>query len=216
MSKMANRRIGEQSDKEQVNEFVKMFVDKEHNEEKSMDITRILCAVAAAERRSLHEEEWEEKLRFEALYEEMEFTDDAHGGWLPKAEMIEARRLEKGFFRKMGVYRKIPKAQAKGKTIISTRWVDTNKGTEAEPVYRSRLVAKEIKRDIRLDLFSATPPLEVIKTLLSMAAKGQKEGKRIGIGDVKRAYFYAPTRREIYIRIPKEDTCRGMKTRSAY
>ena len=60
---------------------------------------------------------------------------------------------------------KVHKSFAKGKTIISTRWVDTNTGTDLEPNYRSRLVAREIKKDDRLDLFSATPPLEVLTTL---------------------------------------------------
>ena len=43
--------------------------------------------------------------------------------------------------------------------------------------------------DKREDLFAATPPLEVMKSLISMCAQGQKDGKRIGIVDVKRAYF---------------------------
>ena len=47
----------------------------------------------------------------------------------------------------MGVYRKVPKAQAAGKPLISTRWVDTDKGTEQCPNYRSRLVGREITRD---------------------------------------------------------------------
>jgi hypothetical protein len=103
------------------------------------------------------------------------------------------------FFRRMGVYRKVHRSQAKGKPLISTRWVDTNKGTDSNPNYRARLVAREIKRDNRLDLFSATPPLETMKALVSMCAQGQEEGMRLAVVDVKRAYFYAPARREIYI-----------------
>ena len=44
-------------------------------------------------------------------------------------------------------------------------WVDANKGDKENPEYRRRLVAKEIKRDKREDLFAATPPLEA-KTVL--------------------------------------------------
>ena len=51
------------------------------------------------------------------------------------------------------------------KKPIGTRWVDVNKGDKVNPEYRSRLVAKEIKRDVRSDLFAATPPLEAKKTL---------------------------------------------------
>ena len=46
-----------------------------------------------------------------------------------------------------------------GKDPIGTRWVDVKKGDDVNPEYRSRLVAKEIKRDNREDLFAATPPL---------------------------------------------------------
>lgn len=44
-----------------------------------------------------------------------------------------------------------------------------NKGDDVNPEYRSRLVAKEIKRDKRIDLFAATPSLEALKLLLSFA-----------------------------------------------
>ena len=57
-----------------------------------------------------------------------------------------------------------------------------NKGDAGNPDYRSRLVAKEIKRDKRDDLFAATPPLEALNLLMSMAMtegvgyeKGNKE-----------------------------------------
>ena len=40
---------------------------------------------------------------------------------------------------------------------IGCRWVDINKGDEDNPEYRSRLVAKEIKKDRNQDLFAATP-----------------------------------------------------------
>ena len=50
-----------------------------------------------------------------------------------------------------------------GKDPIGTRWIDVNKGDDDNPEYRSRLVAQEIKRDNREDLFAATPPLEAKK-----------------------------------------------------
>jgi len=47
----------------------------------------------------------------------MEFGDDVNQGkMLPKEEMIKARRLNMDFFRTMGVYRKVHKSCAKGKT----------------------------------------------------------------------------------------------------
>ena len=72
-----------------------------------------------------------------------------------------------------------------GKAPIGTRWIDINKGDEKAPEYRSRLVAQEIKRDKREDLFAATPPLEAKKILFSLAVtegigwrKSEKEGEK--------------------------------------
>ena len=61
-----------------------------------------------------------------------------------------------------------------GSKVITTRWVDTNKGDVANPNYRARLVGREMKTDNRLDLFVGTPPLEVLKIILSKCAGNQK------------------------------------------
>ena len=65
--------------------------------------------------------------------------------------------------RKHGLYTKVDEDECwemTGKARIGTRWVDVNKGDETNPEYRSRLVAKEINKGRRDDLFAATPPLE--------------------------------------------------------
>ena len=97
---------------------------------------------------------------FENLYAQMEFWDDVKGGHLDRAQVIEARRLEMAYFKRMGVYSKVPIGEARslGAKIISTKWVDTNKGSEQEPNYRSRFVGRELNLSDRPDLFAATPP----------------------------------------------------------
>ena len=75
------------------------------------------------------------------------------------------------------------------------RWVDTNKGTDKETIYRARLVAKEIKRGNASapDMFAATPPIEAIKMLVSLAAsqKGiHKNIRKLMFIDVSKAYFH--------------------------
>ena len=144
------------------------------------------------------------------MYRGMEFLDDVNGYMpLDKSSVIEARKTEIAYFKKMGIYRKLSRDEAKlGKhKIISTKWIDTNKGDTANPNYRSRLVGREIKRDKRLDLFAATPPLETIKYLVARCAQEQSRSKswRIATIDVRRAYFYAPSRRQLYVEIPAED-----------
>ena len=37
--------------------------------------------------------------------------------------------------------------------MISTKWLDVNKGDAANPNYRARLVGREIKMDSPLDIF---------------------------------------------------------------
>ncbi len=58
-----------------------------------------------------------------------------------------------------------------GKSPISVRWVDVNKGDELNPNYRSRLVARQLKA---LDhsgqsYFAPAPPLGALRTVVSMA-----------------------------------------------
>ena len=106
----------------------------------------------------------------------------------------------------MGVHKKVDRGEVKkneGK-IVSTKWVDTDKGHGG---CRSRLVGREIKRDKRQDLFSPTPPLEVLKIFIAYCAKNQRtdKPKRICVIDVSRAYFHAKCKRALKIQIPDED-----------
>ena len=105
-----------------------------------------------------------------------------------------------------------------GKGPIGTRWIDVNKGDQENQELRSRLVAKEIKRDNRDDMFAATPPLEAKKALFSLAVTSEygsrtsrrKNKKKLLFIDVRRAYFYAAARRAVYVTLPAEDDSPGM------
>ena len=75
------------------------------------------------------------------------FVDEVNGGnELDKNLVIEARKTEMEFFKKMAVYRKVAKSEVKrqGGKIISMRRIDTDKGYRGNPNYRSRLVAREM------------------------------------------------------------------------
>ena len=119
------------------------------------------------------------------------------------------------FFNKHKVYRRVPRGTSKtvtGKQPIKIRWIDINKGDEKFPNYRSRLVAKEINRCKSSDMYAATPPLESIKFIISMAASTdgkQNSNIKLMVNDVKRAYFYAPSRRRVFIELPEEDYQEG-------
>ena len=74
------------------------------------------------------------------------FVDDLTGLPLPPELCREARRKEIQYFRDKGVWdiRKISEARVRmGKRPITVRWVETNKGDDAHPNMRSRLVARD-------------------------------------------------------------------------
>ena len=99
-----------------------------------------------------------------------------------------------------------------GKKPVMVRWVDVNKGDDESPNVRCRIVAKDSNIDKRLDLFAATPPLEYLRYLVSRCASSQlgPHGTKIMVQDVKKAYFYAPAIRDVYVELPPERHQPGM------
>merc|ERR1712155_160860 len=93
---------------------------------------------------------------------------------------------------------------------VGTKWLDTNKGDTKAPNYRSRWVAQQYRKAWVESIFSATPNLETVRLLLADAASrcrrvGSMRDIAVMIIDIKRAYFYAPARQDIYVRLPPED-----------
>eukprot|EP00972_Heterocapsa_arctica_P092232 13602608-Heterocapsa_arctica.AAC.1 len=70
---------------------------------------------------------------------------------LDAEKVKQVRSEELDWCRKMGVWEKTPRAtmEAEGGRAISLSWVDTDKGDSTRPAYRSRVVAREIKKTIR-------------------------------------------------------------------
>ena len=172
-----------------------------------------LGTVCTVEEYKPENEEMEEEIK--------RYWDDISGKELDPELVKRARVEEIEEFNKHRVYVKVPIEECirvTGKKPIGSRWVDINKGDENNPEYRSRLVAKEIKKDNNQDLFAATPPLEAKKLLMSLAMtegvgfeRGkEKSGMRIDFIDVRRAYFYSPSERDVFVDLPEEDYEPGM------
>ena len=126
--------------------------------------------------------------------QEIVFWDSVSGQPLDFEGVLRARREELDEFAKHKVYHKVPIQECYeciGKRPIGTKWVDINKGDTDNPEYPSRLVAMEIRRDSRSDLFAAIPPLEAKKMLFSLAVTdgNKRTGMKLDFIDVKRAYF---------------------------
>merc|ERR1739836_245809 len=137
--------------------------------------------------------------------------DDVSGAPLDAKEVYKARMEEVAFTREMRLYDKVPIEECwrnTGKAPISTKWIDINKGDDRVPKYRSRNVAREIARSKKDGLFAATPPLEVLKLVISTLASDNR-GERLMVVDVKRAYFHAKCKRLTYVTLPPEDVLPG-------
>ena len=141
--------------------------------------------------------------------EQQHFWDDLSGRELNSELVKIARQEEMKEFAKHQVYEKVPIKECHDKTgqnPIGTRWVDINKGDDKHPEYRSRLVAQELNQYKRDDIFAATPPLEVLRLLISILASTRKQKRwKLDSIDIKRAYFHAMAKRDIYVRLPPED-----------
>eukprot|EP00973_Karenia_brevis_P035869 4948851-Karenia_brevis.AAC.1 len=75
----------------------------------------------------------------------------------------------------MGVWEVVPRPS--DQPVLKGRWVDVKKGDESSPNYRSRYVAKEIKKGTRSSLvaeyFAAMPPIHGCKFLFVLAMTQQ-------------------------------------------
>ena len=90
-----------------------------------MDVTAAINMIA-------EEEACEDGGEHSKLYEGFEFYDDVSGKTLNGRRAIESRGVEMEFFKKMRVYEKVPRwyAQRDGCEVITTRWLDVDKGTK--------------------------------------------------------------------------------------
>ena len=121
--------------------------------------------------------------------------DDVSNAELVPKLVREARDLEMAYFKKLGVYERVPRSyqvQTGGK-IIGVRWVDVNKGDATDTNYRSRLVGREFNIGRDDALYAATPPLDALRLVIGHAATHSHSGswRSVMVNDVRRAYFYS-------------------------
>ncbi len=131
-------------------------------------------------------------------HEEELYYDAIPGDLMIKELVVAARKVEMETFKKHGVYEKVPIEECWKETGKVLVWVDANKGDMEKPEYRCTLVAKEIKKDKREDLFAATPPLGAKKMLFSLWAS--VPGMCLDFGED----FHARARRRVYVEVSKE------------
>jgi len=152
------------------------------------------------------------------------YRDDLTGQVLKDTLVAKARAVELDYFNSKGVWRKVPRKSARattGKSPITVRWVDTNKGDEQNPNYRSRLVARQLKAHDHsgASFFAPAPPLEALRTVLSLAMtnvgshrpdwdRESPNRTQVSLIDVRRAYFNAVIDKRdkpTFVDLPSED-----------
>ena len=138
--------------------------------------------------------------------------DDVNDVAIP-LELVEEARKEEMQHMKGKIFKVVEKEEAwrvTGKAPISTKWVDTDKthGTK-EAMVRSRWVARDFKdhkEKDREDLFSATPPIELIRFVLSRQATKRMDGieRKTMFLDVKKAHLAPLCKEDVYVELPEE------------
>ena len=106
---------------------------------------------------------------------------------LPPDLVLKAKRDELAFSRKKGVWRTAPRSKTRGARVIGTRWACCNKGDKENPDIRCRLVCQEVNTYESDKFFAATPPLEALRLIVSLAAEDHR--RQILLVDISRAYF---------------------------
>ncbi|CAK0826820.1 unnamed protein product [Prorocentrum cordatum] len=144
-----------------------------------------------------------------------EFYDDLTGLPLDSTRVKAARRLEMDFMAQLGawVYAREEDCQRElGRRPLSVRWVDIDKGDTDRPDCRSRLVVQETKAQSAIAgddigaVFAATPPLECLRLICSMAMSSDpSEGRVLRFLDISRAHPHCEIKRAVYIKLPEED-----------
>ena len=112
--------------------------------------------------------------------------DEYTGEELPPNLVAAGKQEELKYFASKQVWRAVPRPRTPGVKVIGTRWVCCNKGDSINPDVRCRLVCQEMKRYETDEFFAATPPIETMRLLVSMAA--ESEDLVMSLVDISRAY----------------------------
>ena len=156
------------------------------------------------------------------------YKDDMSGQVLLDSLVHEAMDKELGYFEDKEVWELRSAGECRqvtGRAPITVKWVLTNKGDDDVPNYRARLVARQIRHAGVESVFAPTPPLEGVRTVISLAAsrlpgdhplcRDAKSEDRVQLSliDISRAYFNAPTNPDepTYVSLPKEHPEHGQK-----
>ena len=134
-------------------------------------------------------------MNFEDSNFKAKYSDEYTGEELPRHLVIEAMAEELSYFNDKEVWKATSRKAAKineGGTHVRMRWVLCNKGDEAHPDVRARLVACEVAKDKQPSCFASTPPLEAKRLVFDRYSNERirdNEPLQNYVVDIKKAYF---------------------------
>jgi hypothetical protein len=141
----------------------------------------------------------------QAVRESKDTYDEYTGLLLDPVLVQKGKDEELRYFKTKNVWDIVARSNAGNRRIIGTRWICSNKGDTENPDIRCRLVCQEVKTYQTEDFFAATPPLETLRLIVSIAA--EDPDRQITLVDISRAYFNAFIEREVYVELPTEAGC---------
>ena len=110
-----------------------------------------------------------------------DYIDETTGATLRRDDAAKARVEEMKWCEKFNPFEEVTDETCRSRTgrePISCRWKDINKGDNVRVEVRSRSVAREIKQIGIGSYFPGTPPLALVRFVISRAATQSKTGKR--------------------------------------
>ena len=155
------------------------------------------------------------------LKEGRRFRHYINGGHLPEDLVSTARREEIEWVHAEGVNEIVPMQDCRdaGMKPLDPIWVDADKYVDpTRKTVRSRVCAREYKTKKQgkiqralpaSQLFSAMPPLEAVKVLvsvmMSVSLSNTRKLLRLRQYDISRVHFQGTVQRQICIKLPTED-----------
>ena len=153
---------------------------------------------------------WEEELEPDEyeFYPSQKDTEIARTMGVEAELVTEAKRAELRQLAQMGTF-SVTQTQEVNRysdaTIVGTKWVIVNKGSQQQPQIKARLCAQEFAIRPDAELFAGTPGLAGVRCILSHFASGDRD-MHLAVADVKGAFLYGRLDRHAYIRLPTELT----------
>ena len=86
---------------------------------------------------------------------------------------------------------------------VKVNWIDTNKQVEANPKNISRLAAKDFKRHNDPGFFSSTSPAEMLRYIVSRAAKANQERRESGTS--WQTALHAPSTSSVFVELCEQE-----------